>query len=76
MTAVNHAPLRRATGPQRRRASANFIAFRETVRRDMIGRITAATEPARLDVAVASVENWATLVANSLDDLEARLREP
>lgn len=62
-------------GPQLRRAGANFIAFRETVRRDVIGGINAATEPARLDVVMASVENWATLVTNSLDALEARLKE-
>lgn len=62
-------------GPQLRRAGANFIAFRETVRRDVFGGITATTEPDRLDTVLASVENWATLVTSSLEALEVRLGE-
>lgn len=62
-------------GPQLRRAGANFIAFRETVRRDVIGGIDAATDPHRVEVVLSHVENWATLVTNSLDALEARLKD-
>ncbi len=64
-----------AIGPLVRRVHANFVAFREAVRQEIMATIDATTEPVTVDVVLTHVESWATLVTVSLDRLETALSE-
>lgn len=57
------------------RTRASFVAFRELVRREIVGKVDAATDTATLDRMIEHVANRAALAVRSLLSLESALAE-
>lgn len=57
------------------RARSAFVAFREMVRRELIGKADAASDPAALDMMLDHITNRAALAVRSLYSLESALAE-
>jgi len=52
------------------RARASFVAFRETVRREIIGAVDGATEDAAIQLALKKVASRSALTSESLNSVE------
>ena len=57
------------------RARASFVAFRETVRREIIGGVDTRTDNAAYELALDHVTNRSTLAAESLKSVELALSQ-